>query len=132
MPCANPLVKEMQKVETRCHALLEETAEALNEDVLALMLLAVQTTDLELSIRTAVKRCVFHMKHQQRMHSHQISKSSRYQSERKYKACYYVMSYSISTNLGKFFFFGSLGHSLLMLDAALSAVCEYGFLLIIF
>ena len=64
MLCANPLVKEMQKVETRCHALLEETAEALNEDVLALMLLAVQKTDLELSIRTAAKRCVFHMKHQ--------------------------------------------------------------------
>ena len=53
----------MQKVETRCHGLLEETAEALNEDVLALMLLAVQKTDLELSIRMAVKWCVFHMKH---------------------------------------------------------------------
>ena len=63
MSCANPLVKEMQKVETRCHGLLEETAEALNEDVLALMLLAVQKTDLELSIRKAVKWCVFHMKH---------------------------------------------------------------------
>ena len=63
MPCANPFVKEMQKRETRCHALLEETAEALNEDVLALMLLAVQETDLELSIRTAVKQCVFNMKH---------------------------------------------------------------------
>ena len=53
----------MQKVETRCHVLLEETAEALNEDVLALMLLAVQKMDLELSIRKAVKWCVFHMKH---------------------------------------------------------------------
>ena len=63
MQCANPLVKEMQKIETRCDALLEETAEALNEDVLALMLLAVQKTDLELSIRTAVKQCVFLMKH---------------------------------------------------------------------
>ena len=63
MSCANALVKEMQKVETRCHALLQETAEALNEDVLALMLLAVQKTDLELSIRKAVKWCVFHMKH---------------------------------------------------------------------
>ena len=58
MPCADPFVKEMQKVETRCHALLEETAEALNEEVLALMLLAVQRTDLELSIREAVKWCV--------------------------------------------------------------------------
>ena len=63
MSCANPLAKEMQKVETRCHVLLEETAEALNEDVLALMLLAVQKMDLELSIRKAVKWCVFHMKH---------------------------------------------------------------------
>ena len=46
----------MHKVETRCDSLLEETAEALDEDVLALMLLAVQKLDLELSIRTAVKR----------------------------------------------------------------------------
>ena len=64
MPCANPLLKGMQKVVTRCHALLEETAEALKDNVLALMLLAVQKTDLELSIRKAVKWCVFHMKHQ--------------------------------------------------------------------
>ena len=76
MPCANPLVKEMQKVETRCHALLAETAGALNKDVLVLMFLAVQRADLELSIRTAVKRCVFHMKHQQRIQSHQTSKCS--------------------------------------------------------
>ena len=61
MLCANPPVKEMHKVETRCHSLLEETAKALNEGVLALMLLAVQKTDLGLSIRTAVNRCVFHM-----------------------------------------------------------------------
>ena len=66
----------MQKVETRCHALLEETAEALNSDVLALMLLAVQRTDLGLSVRKAVKWCVFHMKYQQRMQSHQTSKCS--------------------------------------------------------
>ena len=62
MLCANPSVKEMHKVETRCHSLLEETVGALNEGVLALMLLAVQKTDLGLSIRTAVNRCVFHMK----------------------------------------------------------------------
>ena len=59
MLCANHLVKEMHKVESRCDSLLEETVKALNEDVLVLMLLAVQKTDLELSIRTAVKRCVF-------------------------------------------------------------------------
>ena len=63
----------MQKVETRCNALLEETAEALNEDVLALMLLAFHKSGLELSIRKAVKWCVFHMKHQRRMQSHQTS-----------------------------------------------------------
>ena len=56
MWCANSLVKEMQKVETRCHALLEETADALNEDVLSLMLLAVQKADLELSIRMAIRK----------------------------------------------------------------------------
>ena len=76
MVCANRLVKEMQKVETRCHLLLEETAEALNEDVLALMLLAVQKVALELSIRMAAKRCVFHTKHQERMQSHRRSKCS--------------------------------------------------------
>jgi hypothetical protein len=54
--CANPLVKEMNKPETRCHSLLEETVGALNEDVVALMLLAVQKRDLDLSISTAVKR----------------------------------------------------------------------------
>ena len=66
----------MHKVEARCNTLLEETAEALNKDVLALMLLAVQKADLGLSIRTAVKRCVFHMKNPQRMQSNQTSKCS--------------------------------------------------------
>ena len=46
----------MQKPETRCDALLEETVEALNEDVVALMLLAVQRRDLELSVNIAVKQ----------------------------------------------------------------------------
>jgi hypothetical protein len=62
-PCANPPLKEMHKPETRCHALLEETVEALNEDVVALMLLAAQRRDLELSIKVAVRRCVFYMAH---------------------------------------------------------------------
>ena len=39
------------------------TVEALNDDALAIMLLAVQKTDLELSIRIAVKRCVVYVKH---------------------------------------------------------------------
>ena len=46
----------MHKPEASCGALLEETVEALNEDVVALMLLAVQKEDLELSINVAVKR----------------------------------------------------------------------------
>ena len=70
MLCANTLVKEMHKVETRCDSLLKETVKALNEDVLALMLLAVQKTDLGLSIRTAVDRCVFYMKNRERMQSY--------------------------------------------------------------
>ena len=49
-------MKEMHKPEACCRALLEETVEALNEDVVALMLLAVQREDLELSINVAVKR----------------------------------------------------------------------------
>ena len=49
-------MKEMHQPESRCHALLEETVEALNDDAVALMLFAVQTNDLELSIREAVKR----------------------------------------------------------------------------
>jgi hypothetical protein len=35
--CTNPLVKGMHRPETRCHALLEVTAEALDEDVVALL-----------------------------------------------------------------------------------------------
>jgi len=66
MLCANPLVKEMHKVETRCQSLLEKTAEALDEDVLALMLLAVQKADLGLSISTAVN-CVHHMSQEEDM-----------------------------------------------------------------
>ena len=42
--------------ESRCDDLIEQTAEALNEDVVALMLLAVQRGNLELSIKTALSR----------------------------------------------------------------------------
>jgi hypothetical protein len=55
-PCADPLLKEMHKPETNCQALLEETVEALNEDVVTLMLLAVQREDVKLSINVAAKR----------------------------------------------------------------------------
>ena len=55
-PYANPLVEEMHKPEARCHALLEETVEALSGDVVALMFLSVQRVELELSINFAVKQ----------------------------------------------------------------------------
>ena len=42
--------------ETRCNDLIEKTAEVLNEDVVALMLLAVQRGNLELSVKTALSR----------------------------------------------------------------------------
>ena len=46
----------MHKPETHCRALLEETVEALNEDVVTLMLLAVQRSNLELSVSVAFQR----------------------------------------------------------------------------
>jgi hypothetical protein len=55
--CANVLV-EMHKPETRCDTLIVETAGALSDDVIALMLSAVQKSNLELSIKLAVNRCV--------------------------------------------------------------------------
>ena len=39
-----------------CNGLIEETAAALNEDVVALMLLAVQRGNLELSVKTALSQ----------------------------------------------------------------------------
>ena len=42
--------------ESRCDDLVEQTAGALNEDVVALMLLAVQRGNLELSVKTALSR----------------------------------------------------------------------------
>ena len=40
----------------RCDSLVEKTATALNEDTVALMLLAVQKDNLELSVKTALSR----------------------------------------------------------------------------
>ena len=47
---------EMHKENSRCDHLIEETAAALNEDTVALMLLAVQKGNLELSVKTALNR----------------------------------------------------------------------------
>jgi hypothetical protein len=42
--------------DSRCDSLVEKTAAALNEDTVALMLLAVQRGNLELSVKTALRR----------------------------------------------------------------------------
>ena len=46
----------MNLEDSRCNGLIEKTAAALNEDVVALMLLAVQRGNLELSVKTALSR----------------------------------------------------------------------------
>ncbi|KAJ3507126.1 hypothetical protein NLJ89_g6477 [Agrocybe chaxingu] len=48
-------VEKMHKANARCDELVEKTAEALNHDVVTLMLLAVQRSNLELSVKLAVK-----------------------------------------------------------------------------
>ena len=47
---------EMQKHGQRCAGLIEMTADALSGGVVALMLVAVQSDNLELSIKQAIKR----------------------------------------------------------------------------
>ena len=47
---------EMQKHGQRCAGLIEMTADALSGGVVALMLVAVQRDNLELSIKQAIKR----------------------------------------------------------------------------
>ena len=47
---------EMQKHGQRCGGLIEMTADALSGGVVALMLVAVQRDNLELSIKQAIKR----------------------------------------------------------------------------
>ena len=48
----------MHRENRRCSSLIETTAVALNDDVVALMLLAVQRDSLEFSIKIALNRCV--------------------------------------------------------------------------
>ena len=47
---------EMHMKDSRCSGLIEETAAALNDDVVALMLLAVQRGNTELSVKVALSR----------------------------------------------------------------------------
>ncbi len=48
----------MNKPAARCDILIETTAAALNDDVVALMLVAVQKHNLGLSVNLALKRSV--------------------------------------------------------------------------
>ena len=48
--------EEMNSKDSRCDELIEKTAAALNGDIVALMLLAVQRNNLELSVKTALNR----------------------------------------------------------------------------
>ena len=50
----------MHKQDSRCGDLIEKTAEALNDDTLALMLLAVQRGNLAVSVKLALNRWVCH------------------------------------------------------------------------
>ena len=47
---------EMHVKHSRCNNLVEKTAVALNEDTVLLMLIAVQKNNLELSVKTALRR----------------------------------------------------------------------------
>ncbi|KAF8267878.1 hypothetical protein EI94DRAFT_1829846 [Lactarius quietus] len=49
-------LEKMHMKDSRCDSLVEETAAALNEDTVALMLLAVQRGNIELSVKTALSR----------------------------------------------------------------------------
>jgi hypothetical protein len=49
-------VVEMHRPSQQCTGLIEMTADALSENVVAIMLLAVQKGNLELSIKMAVRR----------------------------------------------------------------------------
>ena len=53
--CINIRPAEMHKVEQRCPDLIEVTAKALSGRAIALMLVAVQRDNLELSINQAIK-----------------------------------------------------------------------------
>ena len=50
----------MHEAGERCTELLEKTANALNDNTISVMLLAVQKSNLELSINAAVTRSVFY------------------------------------------------------------------------
>jgi len=53
-------LENMHYRDSRCDSLIEMTAAALNSDVVAMMLLAVQRGNLELSVKTALNRVYLH------------------------------------------------------------------------
>jgi len=50
-------LQKMHKKDSHCSGLIEKTAASLNEDIVALMLLAVQRGNIELSVKTALMLC---------------------------------------------------------------------------
>ena len=56
MSHTDALLAEMHMKDSCCKSLVEETAAALNDNTIALMLLAVQKNNLELSVKTALSR----------------------------------------------------------------------------
>ena len=54
--CMLMFFSEMHMQNTRCNDLIEKTAAVLNQDIVALMLLAVQRDNLQLSVKTALTR----------------------------------------------------------------------------
>jgi len=54
--CINIRSAEMQKDRQRCDGLIEKTADALSDNAVALMLVAVQRDNLQLSIKQAIRR----------------------------------------------------------------------------
>lgn len=56
LSCTNVSFAEMHRRTSSCEDLIEKTAIALNEDIVALMLLAVRRGNLALSVRLALNR----------------------------------------------------------------------------
>ena len=56
MSHTDALLAEMHMKDSCCKSLVEETAAALNDNTIALMLLAVQKNNLELSVKTALSQ----------------------------------------------------------------------------
>ena len=54
--CMLMLLVEMHMQNSRCDDLIEKTAAALKQDIVALMLLAVQRDNLQLSVKAALNR----------------------------------------------------------------------------